>query len=84
MGKNSLNNFICQLSWIKKVSPTHTNPLKTIPEFSKPYEWGGVGHTWVWWGGVGHAVKQPKNDSPQNQDLTQPKSFFCMTPHTPA
>ena len=50
----------------------------------KPYEWGGVGHAWVGWGGVGHTgvgwvgygVKQPKNDSPQNQDLTQPKSFL--------
>ena len=28
------------------------------------------------WSGVGHAVKQPKNDSPQNQDLTTPKSFL--------
>ena len=35
--------------------------------------WGGVGHTGV---GVGHAVKQPKNDSHQNQDLTPPKSFL--------
>ena len=25
---------------------------------------------------MGHAVKQPKNDSPQNQDLTPPKSFL--------
>ena len=25
---------------------------------------------------MGHAVKQPKNDSPQNQDLTQPKSIL--------
>ena len=33
--------------------------------------WGGS-----CWGGVGHAVKQPKNDSPQNQDLTPPKSFL--------
>ena len=23
-----------------------------------------------------HALKQPKNDSPQNQDLTPPKSFL--------
>ena len=38
MGKNSLNNFICQLSWLEKLSPTHTHPLKTIREFSKPYE----------------------------------------------
>ena len=38
MGKNSLNNFICHLSWLKKLSPAHTHPLKTIREFSKPYE----------------------------------------------
>ena len=25
---------------------------------------------------MGHAGKQPKNGSPQNQDLTPPKSFF--------
>ena len=25
---------------------------------------------------MGYAVKQPKNGSPQNQDLTPPKSFF--------
>ena len=36
--KNSLNNFICHLSWLKKLSPTHTHPLKTIHEFLKPYE----------------------------------------------
>ena len=35
---------------------------------------GGVSHAGV--GGVGHVVKQPKNDSPQNQDLTPPKSFL--------
>ena len=28
------------------------------------------------WSGVGYAVKQTKNDSPQNQDLTTPKSFL--------
>ena len=27
-------------------------------------------------GGVCHVVKQPKNDSPQNQDLTPPKLFL--------
>ena len=49
---------------------------------------GGVGHEinrvgWGGWfmkstgGGVGHTVKQPKkNVSPQNQDLTTPKSFL--------
>ena len=37
-----------------------------------------MGVEWViqGWGGVGHAVKQPKNGSPQNQDLTPPKLFF--------
>ena len=24
--KNSINNFICHLSWLKKPSPTHTHP----------------------------------------------------------
>ena len=37
-GKNSINNFICPLSWLKKISPTHTHPLKCICEFLKPYE----------------------------------------------
>ena len=36
--KNSLNNFICHLSWFKKLSLTHTHPLKTSHELSKPYE----------------------------------------------
>ena len=36
--KNSLNNFICHLSWFKKLSPTHIHPLVSIHEFSKPYE----------------------------------------------
>ena len=38
MEKNSLNNFICHLSWLEKLSPTHTHPLISICEFSKPYE----------------------------------------------
>ena len=29
---------MCHLSWFQKLSPTHTHPLKTIREFSKPYE----------------------------------------------
>ena len=33
MGKNSLTNFICHLSWLEKLSPTHTHPLKTSHEF---------------------------------------------------
>ena len=37
-GKNSLNNFICHLSWLKKLSPAHTHSLKTFREFLKPYE----------------------------------------------
>ena len=38
MGKNSLNNFICHLSWLEKLSPAHTLSLKTFREFLKPYE----------------------------------------------
>ena len=34
--KNSLNNFICHLSWLEKLSPTHTHPLISIGEFLKP------------------------------------------------
>ena len=37
IGKNSLNNFICHLSWLKKLSPTHAHPLIFICEFSEPY-----------------------------------------------
>ena len=35
------------------------------------------------WSVVGHAVKQPKNYSPQNQDLTSQKSFLegVQNPH---
>ena len=36
--KNSLNNIICHLSWFQKLSPTHTHPLISIHEFSKPCE----------------------------------------------
>ena len=42
--------------------------------------WGGscrdgVGHTAVGWSGS--CIKQPqKNDSPENQDMTLPKSFW--------
>ena len=38
MHKNLLSNFICHLSWLKKLSPTYTHPLVSIHEFSKPYE----------------------------------------------
>ena len=38
MRKNSLNNFMCHLSWLEKLSPAHAHPLKTICEFLKPYE----------------------------------------------
>ena len=29
---------MCHLSWLEKLSLTHTHPLKTICEFLKPYE----------------------------------------------
>ena len=35
---NIINNIICHLSWLNKLSPTHTHPLKTIREFLRPYE----------------------------------------------
>ena len=38
IGKNWLSNFICHLSFLKKLSPNHTHPPISIPEFSKPYE----------------------------------------------
>ena len=37
--------------------------------------WGGVGHTGVGWG-ESCSKTTLKNDSPQNQDLTSPKSFL--------
>ena len=39
LGKNWLNNFICHLSFLKKLFPTHTHPLISIHEFLKPYDW---------------------------------------------
>ena len=36
--KKSLNNYICHLSWLRKLSPTHTHPLIFIHEFSEPYK----------------------------------------------
>ena len=35
--KNSLNNFICDLSFLKKHPPTDTHPLISIHEFLKPF-----------------------------------------------
>ena len=35
--KKLLHNFICHLSFLKKLSPTHTPPLISICEFLKPY-----------------------------------------------
>ena len=38
IGKNSINNFISHLAWLKKLSPTHTHPLISICEFSIAYK----------------------------------------------
>ena len=38
IGKKMLYNFICHLSFLKKLSPTHAHPLISICEFLKPYE----------------------------------------------
>ena len=36
--KNSISDFICHLSWFKKLSPTHTHALISICKFLKPYK----------------------------------------------
>ena len=36
--RKNLNNFISHLTCFKKLYPTHTHPLISICEFSKPYE----------------------------------------------
>ena len=55
LGNNSLNNFICHLSWFRKLSPTHIHPLISICEFSKPYkllflEFESFVNSWMWIG----------------------------------
>ena len=55
IGKNSLNNFISHLSWFQKLSPTHTHPLISIHEFSKPckllfFELESLIKCWMWIG----------------------------------
>ena len=59
--KNSLNNFICHLSWLKKLSPTHTHPLISIHEFLKPYNWlflefESFVKGWMWIGKKIHSI----------------------------
>ena len=53
--KNSLNNFICHLSFLKKLPPTHRHPLISIHEFSKPckilfLEFESFVKSWMWIG----------------------------------
>ena len=55
MGKISLHNFICHLSWLEKLSPTHTHTLISICEFLKPYkllffELESLIKCWMWIG----------------------------------
>ena len=55
MEKNSLNNFICHLSFLTKLSPNHTPPLISICEFLKPYkilflEFESFVKAWIWIG----------------------------------
>ena len=45
IGNKSWNIFICHLSWLRKLSITHTQPLISICEFSTPYEFI---ISWVW------------------------------------
>ena len=46
IGKKITNNFICHLSFLKKLSPTHTHPLLSIHELLNPYVWLFL--FWVW------------------------------------
>ena len=53
--KNLLYNFICHLSFLKKLSSTHTHPHISIREFLKPYDWLFLGFKsfvkcWMWIG----------------------------------
>ena len=61
IGKNSLNNIICHLSWLEKLSPTHTHPLISIHEFSKPcelllFELESLIKCWMWIGKKIHSI----------------------------
>ena len=56
---------------LRKYPPLIHIPSKPFMNYQNPTS--GVIQRWS---GVGNAVKQPKNDSPQNQDLTTPKSFL--------
>ena len=53
--KNWLSNFICHLSFLERLSPTHTHPLISIHEFLKPYEllfldFESFVNDWMWIG----------------------------------
>ena len=61
MEKNSLDNFICHLSFLKKLSPIHTHPLISIHEFLKPYEllcleFESFIKGWMWIGKKNHPI----------------------------
>ena len=92
MGKNSLNNFICHLSWLEKLSPTHTHPLISIREFFKTLWviifWVRVTHkklsvnssTWI------THPPTPSWPTPPHPCMTHPTPAWhtpppCMTPH---
>ena len=61
IGKKMLYNFICHLSWRKKLSPTHAHPLISICEFLKPYEllfieFESFVKGWMWIGNKIHSI----------------------------
>ena len=56
-----LYNLICHLSFLKKLSPTHTHPLISICEFLKPYNWlflefESFVNGWMWIGKEFHSI----------------------------
>ena len=70
MEKNSLNNIICHLSWLEKLSPTHTHPLISICEFWKPYE--SLFFEFEFW---------PTPPHPYMTHSTPPHPFMTHPPH---
>ena len=61
MEKNSLNNFICHLSFFKKPSPTHTHCSYPFVNFQNPYEllflkFESLIKGWMWIGKKIHSI----------------------------
>ena len=65
--RNSLSNFMCDLSWLEKIFPTHTYPLISIHEILKPY------NLIIFWVRVTHKML--------NVNWEKIHSILCVTFH---